>query len=126
MEPTYRAKPPHFVPSNRTGAKKNEVTWRVEVVDSDGKFHKSKSFKTKAAANQWGPEYLADMRRGIDSGMTDIRDAQLTVAGLIAKYNDDDGSGSDQRNLIISLRKATQARPKTRLNRLSARKIVTS
>jgi len=91
MEPTYRAKPPHFVPSKRTGAKKNEGTWRVEIVDSDGKFHKSKSFKTKAAANQWGPEYLADMRRGIDSGMTDIRDAQLTVAGLIAKYNDDAG-----------------------------------
>ena len=36
------------------------------------------------------------------------------------------GSGSDQRNLIISLRKATQARPKTRLHRVFARKIVTS
>ena len=62
---------------------------------------------------------------------TSVTSHQLAAAADLDRedadpWTDPGGSGSDQRNLIISLRKATQARPKTRLNRLSARKIVTS
>lgn len=79
-----------FVRSTRKGAKRTEGKFKAVIKRADGTNVRILSHPTRKQAVAWAQDYISDLRRGIDQGIDDSVDAQMTLGQLISQYNDDD------------------------------------